>query len=164
MHKCDHLWENRPSPRINWSPLFACTWKLHLCTIQKHQALDDRLLGVLLQMTFYQCYETTRVYFMVLRGINRLHGVPACSSCHSWPPSWIVSVCVTYWRHSTVPWVWMVALTHLQLPNRPRLPTPPSRRPSLIDSIRDITGTEKAIWKTSSIQVAYRISYKLIAI
>ena len=30
-----------------------------------------------------------------------LHGVPNCSSRQSWPPLWIVSVHVTYWRHST---------------------------------------------------------------
>ena len=30
-----------------------------------------------------------------------LHGVPNCSSRQSWPPLWIVSVHVTYWRHGT---------------------------------------------------------------
>ena len=48
----------------------------------------------------------------------------------------------------------MVALAHLRLPTHP----PP------IDSIRDITDTEKIIQKTSSIQVACRNSYKMIAI
>ena len=44
----------------------------------------------------------------------------------------------------------MVALACFQLPTHPQLP------PTPIDSIRDITGTEKAI--------ACRISYKMIAI
>ena len=30
-----------------------------------------------------------------------LHGVPNYSSWQSWPPLWIASVQVTYWRHST---------------------------------------------------------------
>ena len=46
----------------------------------------------------------------------------------------------------------------------PPPPHPPPVRPPPIDSIRDITGTEKTVSKTSSIQVACRISYKLIAI
>ena len=37
----------------------------------------------------------------------------------------------------------MGALTHLWLPTRPRLPPAPPTRPPPIDSIRDITGTEK---------------------
>ena len=124
---CDHLWENRPSPRINWYPLFACTWKIHPCSIQKHQALDDRLPGLLLQTASYRCCETMRVHFMVLRGINGT--VWGCSSRQSWPPLWTVSVCATSWRHSTALWVWVVALPRLQLPTRPRLlpsPLPPA--------------------------------------
>ena len=62
-----------------------------------------------------------------------LHGVPNCSSRQSWPPLWIVSVQVTYWRYSTAIWVRIGALPRLRLPTRP----PP------IDSIRDITGAEK---------------------
>ena len=46
----------------------------------------------------------------------------------------------------------------------PPPPHPPPARPSPIDSIRDITGTEKNIQKTSSIQVACRNSYEMIAI
>ena len=46
----------------------------------------------------------------------------------------------------------------------PPSPHPPPTRPPPIDSIRDITGTEKTIQKTSSIQVACRNSYEMIAI
>ena len=56
----------------------------------------------------------------------------------------------------------MVALARLRLPTFPRLP--PTPLPPPIDSIRDITGTEKTIQKTSSIQVACRNSYEMIAI
>ena len=83
-----------------------------------------------------------------------LHGVPNYSSRQSWPPLWIVSVHVTYWRHSTALWVPIGALPRLRLPTHP----PP------IDSISDTTGAEKTIWKTSSSQVASRISYEMIAI
>ena len=44
-------------------------------------------------------------------------------------------------------------------PNAHPTPLPPP-----IDSIRDITGAEKIISKTSSSQVASRISYEMIAI
>ena len=86
-----------------------------------------------------------------------LHGIPSCSWWQSCPPLWIVSVYVKYWGQSTALWVQMVALPCLRLTTHP--PTPP---PPPIDSIRDITGAEKTIWKTSSIQVASRISYERI--
>ena len=43
-------------------------------------------------------------------------------------------------------------------------PRPPPACPSPIDSIRDITGSEKLSHKTSNIQIADRNSYKMIAI
>ena len=138
---CDHLWENWPSPRINWNPLFACTWKIHPCTIQKHQALDDRLPGLLLQTAFYRCCETTRVHFMVLRGINRTvwgtrllltpvlaSFVDCISLCHKLKAqhcSLGLSGCFNPPSASHPP------------------PPPPTPRPPPIDSIRDNTGTEK---------------------
>ena len=51
----------------------------------------------------------------------------------------------------------MGALPHFQLPTHPTRPPP-------IESIRDITGAEKNHLKTSSIQVACRNSYKMLAI
>ena len=54
-----------------------------------------------------------------------LHGVQNCSSQQSWPPLWIVSVHVTYWRHSTALWVRIGALPRLQLPTRPHHPPHP---------------------------------------
>ena len=59
----------------------------------------------------------------------------------------------------------MGALPHLQLPTRPHHPPqPPPTHPPSIESIRDITGAEKNHLKTSSIQVACRNSYKMLAI
>ena len=60
----------------------------------------------------------------------------------------------------------MGALTRLRLPTRPqRPPHPPPTRPPPIESIRDITGTEKkTASKTSSFKIASRISYEMIAI
>ena len=54
----------------------------------------------------------------------------------------------------------MIALARLWLPTLP----PPPAHPPPIDSIRDITGTEKNYPKTSIIQVACRNSYEMIAI
>ena len=67
-----------------------------------------------------------------------LHGVPSCSWRQSWPTLWIVPVLVPYWRHGTAAWVQMVALVCFRLPTHP-----PPARPPPIDSIRDITGSEK---------------------
>ena len=101
------------------------------------------------------------MHFSVLRDINRTAWNTKLLSTASWPILCIVSVHVTYWRHSTSVWVQIVvrivAIAHPQLPTFPHLPTP--ARPPLIDSIRDITRTEK----TSSIQIAHGISYKMIA-
>ena len=58
----------------------------------------------------------------------------------------------------------MVALTRLRFLTRPGSPHPPPARPPPIESIRDITGSEKIIQKTISIQVAGRNSYEMIAI
>ena len=59
----------------------------------------------------------------------------------------------------------MGALPRLRLPTRPqRPPHPPPTCPPPIESICDITGAEKNHQKTSSIQVACRNSYKMLAI
>ena len=59
----------------------------------------------------------------------------------------------------------MGALPRLWLPTRPHRPShPPPIHPPPIESIRDITGAEKNYQKTSSIQVACRNSYKMLAI
>ena len=50
----------------------------------------------------------------------RICVVPNCSQRLSWLILWIVTVCVTYWTHTTAVCVLMVALTHLQLPTRDR--------------------------------------------
>ena len=61
--KIDHL---RGSTEIHFLPIPES------CTIRKHQVLDSRLPGLVLQTAFYRCCEITRVNFMVLRGINRV--------------------------------------------------------------------------------------------
>ena len=116
----------------------SCT---HALATQKHhaQVLDYRWPGLLLQTAFYQCCQITRVHFMAQEGINRtawVHGVPGCSSRQSWPPSWILRLCP------------MLGARHCCLgPNGcfgpPLAFHPPPTRPPPIDSIRDITGTEK---------------------
>ena len=93
--------------------------------------------------------------------IIRLHGVPNCSSRQSGPPLWILPVHVMH----------LLKALHCSLspngyftpPSAPYLPPPPTP-PTPIESIRDITGAEKNNQKTSSIQVAYRNSYKMLAV
>ena len=51
--------------------------------------------------------------------------VPNCSQRLSWPILWIVTVCATYWTHTTAVCVLMVALTRLRLPTHLVIPHPP---------------------------------------
>ena len=76
--KCDRAWENRSYLHINWIPLFVSTWKLHSCTTQKHQELDDRWPSLLSQTAFYRCCKTTRMHFSALRDINRTSWGTSC--------------------------------------------------------------------------------------
>ena len=46
----------------------SCT---HALYTQKHQVLDHRWPGLLLQTAFYRCCQTTKVHFIALEGINR---------------------------------------------------------------------------------------------
>ena len=43
----------------------------HALAILKHQVIDNRLPGLLLQTAFYRCCETTRVHFMILGCVYR---------------------------------------------------------------------------------------------
>ena len=115
--------------------IFCLYMITHSWTIQKHQALDNRLPGLLLQTAFYQCCETMRVHFMVLGCINRT--------------AWGIKLFLTaVWaslvnciNSSLTKSVRMGALTHLRLPTYPTCPPP-------IGSICDI---KKIISKTRSI-------------
>ena len=111
---------------------FCLYMKIHPCTIQKHQALDDRLPGLLLQTAFYRCCETMRVHFMVLRGINRavrgtrLLLTPVLASFVD-----CISLC-----HK-------LKAQHSSLSLSGCFNPPLASHSPPIDSIRDITGTEK---------------------
>ena len=105
---------------------FVCTWKLHSCTTQKHQVLDHRWPGLLLQTAFTYAVEPWGWIFGPWGALIGLHGVPGCSERQPWPTLWIVLAQVPYWRHSTTAWVQMVPLAHLRFPTRPGLPPPPS--------------------------------------
>ena len=75
----------------------------------------------------------------------RMCVVPNCSQRLSWPILWIVTVCATYWTHTTDVCVLMVALTHLWLPTHPRNPPPLPPTHLLICAICDITVTVKKV-------------------
>ena len=118
---------------------------------QKHQVLDDRWPGLLSQTAFYQCCQTTIIHFLALRGINRtawgtkllLTAVLAhpmdCSS--SGPILKAEHCCLSPNSCFSPP-----SASHPPLPppppSRPPTPLPPARPPP-IDSICDITGSEK---------------------
>ena len=124
---CDRAWENWSYVHINCIPLFACTWKLHSCTIQKHQVLDDRWPGQLSQTAFYRGCKATRMHFSALRGINRTAWDTKLLLSAVLAPLWIVPVLVPYWGHSTAAWIQMVAFG---FPPSPASPQPP-RLPTL---------------------------------
>ena len=59
----------------------------------------------------------------------------------------------------------MGALPRLRLPTHPHHPPhPPPTHPPPIESIRDISGTEKNCLKNQQLLIASRISYEMIAI
>ena len=131
---------------------------------------NTKYLIIVGQVCFYRRLFTDAVkppgcISLPWRALIGLHGVPGCSSRQSWPPLWIVSVCATNWRHTTALWVWVVALTRLRLPTLPRLPPTPSCPPTpyRIDPWY-YRHWKKTIQKTSSILVACRNSYEMIAI
>ena len=110
----------------------------------KHQALDSRLPGLLLQTAFYQCCEIMRVHFMVLGRVNRT--------------AWDTKLLLTAVWASLVDCIKFISLTegtalllslngYFNPPSAPHPPPPltppPPTRALPIDSIRDITGTEK---------------------
>ena len=145
---CDQVWENRSYPHINWYPLFACTWKLHSCTTQKHQVLDHRWPGLLLQTAFYRCCWTTRMHFSVLSGINRTQ----------WGTRLLLTAAMAHLVDCTSAGPILRAQHCCLSPNGcfsppsashppPPPPHPPPARPPPIDSIRDITGAVKIYLK-----------------
>ena len=93
---CDHLWENRSSPRIT---------EIHFLLVQERYihvlSRNTNCLTIDGQVCFYRRLFTDAVK---PRGciswswgtLIGLHGVPNCSSRQSWPSLWIVSVHVTY--------------------------------------------------------------------
>ena len=76
---CDHLWENRQSLCIDWNLLFFCMWKLHSCTIKKHQVLDHRWPNLVLQKAFSDSVEPEGWSFWPWVALIGLYGVPNCS-------------------------------------------------------------------------------------
>ena len=75
---CDRVWENRSYRHNNWYPFFACTWKLHSCTIQKHQVYT--YLIIVGQVCFYRRLFTNAVkppgcISWPWRALIGLHGV-----------------------------------------------------------------------------------------
>ena len=76
--------------------------------------------------------------------LMRMCVVPNCSQQLSRPIQWIVTVCATYWTHTTAVCVLMVALTRLQLPTHP-----------LICAICDITVTVKKVAQNAEIVIVH---------
>ena len=136
---------------IHFLPVREC------CTHALH-----RWPGLLLQTAFYRCCQTTRVHFMALEGINRT----------AWGTRLLLTAVLASLVDSTSLCPILRAQHCCLSPNgcfnppsasHPP-PHPPPAHPPPIDSIRDITSTEKNHPKTSSIQVACRNSYERIAI
>ena len=125
--------------------------KPHSCTTQRHQALETRWPGLLLQADFFRSCKTTRVPFPALvwrarlsrplwplRGINKT----------AWGAKLILTAGLAYPVSCAGLGHLLMAghcplgsLPRLRLPTRPPHPLP--TRPPPIDSIRVITGVEK---------------------
>ena len=89
---------------------------LALARNTKHMAIDSQVcfqkwpFAVPVRPPRY----TTR-FLGSVNGIKRIWVVPDCCQPLSWLILWIVSVSVTYWRHSTAVCVLMEDITRLQL-------------------------------------------------
>ena len=134
---------------------------MHSCTTQKHQVLGNKWPGLLLQTAFCQCCKTTKVHLMVLGRVNRT----------TWGTKlllmavWASLVDCTSPSHLLKAHHCSLSLNGCFTPPSAPHPTPlPPTHPHPIESICDITGAEKKPSKTSSIQVACRNSYKMLAI
>ena len=46
--------------------MYICHTGPHSCTIQRHQALETRWPGLLLQAAFFRCCQTKRAHFMAV--------------------------------------------------------------------------------------------------
>ena len=128
--------------------------------IQKHQVLDDRWPGLLSQTAFNQCCKTTRMHFSALRGINRT----------AWGTKLLLTAVLAPHLDCTSSGP-IVKAQHCCLslngcfsPPSASHPLLPPSHPPPIDSVHNITGSDKTYSKTSSIQIADRNSYKMIAI
>ena len=160
-----HMWPSSGKSAISAHQLKSTfystsTWKLHPCTIKKHQVLDHRWPSLHLQTAFCCCCWTTRMHFLAMRGINRTAwDTKLLLAAVSSSPVDCISLCqLLKAKHCS-----LSPICYFTPPSAPHRPNHPPHPPP-IDSIRDITGAEKTIWKTSSIQVANRISYEMIAI
>ena len=95
---------------------------------------------------FYRCCETTRVHFMVLRGIDRTAWGTRLLLAPVLVSLWIVSVCVTQKaQHCPLSLNGCFKLRSASHPPLP--PSPPSRPPTPTDSIHYITETKKVCLK-----------------
>ena len=75
----------------------------------------------------------------------RVSVVPNYSQQLSWPILWIVTVCTSYWTHTTAVRVLMVALTHLRLPTHPYHPPPLPTHSPFMRAICDIIVSVKKV-------------------
>ena len=126
-------------------------------------SIDDRWPGLLSQTTFYRCCQTTRMHFSALWGINRT----------AWGTKLLLTAVLAHPVDCTSSGPILKAQHCCLSPNgcfsppsasHPPPPTPlqpanPLQTQSLILQV-----VKKIIQKTSSIQIAGRNSYKMIAI
>ena len=131
--KTDHL-----DTRTEIFRLYVIGTLMHC--IQKHQAIDNRLPGLLLRTAFYRCCETTRVHFMVLGHVNRT--------------AWGTKLLLTAVWASLVDCIsscHLLKTQHCSLSPNGCFTPPSAPHPPPIDSMRAIKGAEKTASKTSSI-------------
>ena len=77
----------------------------------------------------------------------RMCVLPNCSQQLSQPILWIVTVCATYWTHTTAVCVLIEALTCIWLPAHTHHPLPTNPPIPLICAICDITVAVKKLLK-----------------
>ena len=80
----------------------------------------------------------------------RLHGVSGCCQQPSRPTKSTVAVSVPYWGHTAAVCLLVDGITRLRLPT-----PPPSRPPTPINSIRDITAVGKKLSQNPAVSARW---------
>ena len=108
--------------------IYSLTLKLYSSTIQKHQAYGYRQASLFFRESFMLTLSNHEYALQSLWSqwtvLIKMCEAPSCCQWLSRLILWLVSVSVTYWRHSIAGSVLIEDITFLQLPHHHTSPLP----------------------------------------